>query len=71
MQGDNNPLNGQNLAFIEEMYARYTEDPESVEGEWRTWFDEIHHQAGGNGQAARLGPSSGSIKPRKHMRGKC
>lgn len=57
MQGDNNPLNGQNLAFIEEMYARYTEDPESVEGEWRTWFDEIHHQAGGNGQAARLGPS--------------
>ncbi|MFN3196987.1 MAG: 2-oxoglutarate dehydrogenase E1 component [Bradymonadia bacterium] len=59
MQGDNNPLNGQNLAFIEALYAQYTADPSSVEPEWRAYFDDLHSQNGqpGSGQPARLGPS--------------
>ncbi len=35
------PLSVQNLAFAEEMYARYLEQPGSVPAEWRHYFDNL------------------------------
>ncbi|KAB7742200.1 2-oxoglutarate dehydrogenase E1 component [Parvibaculum sedimenti] len=32
-------LYGTNAAFVEELYARYQQDPSSVDAEWRTFFD--------------------------------
>ncbi|MGB5948044.1 MAG: 2-oxoglutarate dehydrogenase E1 component [Parvibaculum sp.] len=32
-------LYGTNAAFVEELYARYQEDPQSVDAEWRNFFD--------------------------------
>ncbi|MGB3808807.1 MAG: 2-oxoglutarate dehydrogenase E1 component [Parvibaculum sp.] len=32
-------LNGTNAAFVEQLYARYQQDPNSVDAEWRTFFD--------------------------------
>ncbi len=32
-------LHGTNAAFVEELYARYQENPQSVDAEWRTFFD--------------------------------
>ena len=31
-------LSGANAAFVEELYARYTENPNSVDAEWQTFF---------------------------------
>ena len=36
-----NTLNGESLSFIEELYAQYLRDPQSVEHEWRLFFDEL------------------------------
>ena len=32
-------LYGGNAAYIEDLYARYKDDPSSVDGEWKTFFD--------------------------------
>ena len=47
-----------NLLFVEEIYADYERDPESVPADWRRYFDSIEPQIGGgeNG-ATRVGPS--------------
>jgi 2-oxoglutarate dehydrogenase E1 component len=34
-------LYGGNSAFIEDLYARYLEDPAAVEASWRAYFDEL------------------------------
>src|SRR5438874_1944948 len=34
-------LFGSNAPFIEELYDRYLADPTSVDGEWRSYFDEL------------------------------
>ena len=34
-------LQGANAVFVEQMYARYVEDPESVGPEWRAFFAEL------------------------------
>jgi 2-oxoglutarate dehydrogenase E1 component len=34
-------LFGSNAPFIEELYERYLADPASVDGEWRSYFDEL------------------------------
>ena len=49
------PLNGSSLAFVEELYLDYLDDPASVPDAWRRYFDDVP----GNGLAARdtLGPS--------------
>ena len=31
-------LDGANAAYIEQLYARYEEDPASVDDQWRTFF---------------------------------
>jgi len=51
-----------NVAFLEEMYARYMERPDSVSSEWRTFFQTLIQDSGtGNGLAPaavwRSGPS--------------
>ena len=39
-------LFGANAPFIEELYARYLNDPNAVDGEWRTFFDALAEQKG-------------------------
>ncbi len=34
-------MSGGNAAFIEGLYETYLTDPESVDAEWRTLFDEL------------------------------
>ncbi len=35
-------LYGANAAFVEDLYARYGEDPNSVEPSWRAYFESLH-----------------------------
>ena len=37
-------LSGPNAAFIAELYARYVENPDSVDPEWRRFFAELHDE---------------------------
>src|SRR5205809_7721478 len=34
-------LFGSNAPFIEELYERYLADPASIDGEWRSYFDDL------------------------------
>src|SRR5207249_7400517 len=38
-------LFGSNAPFIEELYERYLADPASIDGEWRSYFDELRGDA--------------------------
>src|SRR5438105_1591831 len=38
-------LFGSNVPFIEELYERYLADPASIDGEWRSYFDELRGDA--------------------------
>jgi 2-oxoglutarate dehydrogenase E1 component len=40
-------LYGGNAAFVEDLYERYLQDPESVDAAWRRRFDDIRHAAAG------------------------
>ena len=53
------PLAGTNLAFVEQLYARYLDDPESVDASWRDYFADLASEDG-DVRAARAavdGPS--------------
>ncbi|GAA4864938.1 2-oxoglutarate dehydrogenase E1 component [Luteimonas vadosa] len=39
---------GANAAFIEDLYERYLVDPDSVDGKWKAWFDELGGRAAGD-----------------------
>jgi len=39
------PLYGGNAAFVEDLYERYLQDPESVDLAWRQRFDAMHREA--------------------------
>lgn len=39
---DSSSLNGSNASFIEDMYERFLEDPESVEPSWQEHFKSLH-----------------------------
>ncbi len=39
------PLGGANLPYVEELYARYLEDPSSVDGDWREYFAGLENGA--------------------------
>ncbi|HXH04318.1 MAG TPA: 2-oxoglutarate dehydrogenase E1 component [Candidatus Competibacteraceae bacterium] len=45
----NSALYGGNAAFIEDLYERYLENPESVSDKWRAYFRALEEQGGGNG----------------------
>jgi 2-oxoglutarate dehydrogenase E1 component len=53
-------LNGANAPFMAELYARYLDDPASVDGSWRGIFDQVHDDAG----AARQDVEGPSWAPR-------
>src|SRR5437667_5858241 len=38
-------LSGPNAAFITELYARYAEDPQSVDADWRDYFSSLGEEA--------------------------
>lgn len=42
---DSSSLYGSNATFVENLYERFLEDPESVEPGWQKQFREIHHGA--------------------------
>ena len=47
-----------NLLFVEEIYADYERDPDSVPADWRRYFDSISGSVGhGENGATQLGPS--------------
>ncbi len=50
-------LNAESLAFVEELYAQYLEDPSSVDPSWRTYFGGFREAPGPNGGRAGFGPS--------------
>jgi 2-oxoglutarate dehydrogenase E1 component len=37
-------LSGPNAAFIAELYARYVEDPATVDAEWQRFFADLHDE---------------------------
>jgi len=39
-------LQGQNAEYVEQLYARYAENPESVDASWRKWFAALGDDAG-------------------------
>ncbi|NQW12085.1 MAG: 2-oxoglutarate dehydrogenase E1 component [Alphaproteobacteria bacterium] len=39
-------LNGANAPFMAELYARYLEDPATIDGSWRVYFDQLLDEAG-------------------------
>ncbi len=60
-QSETSFLSGTNAPFITELYARYAEDPNSVDPEWRAWFASL-----GDGAAEAMNDLRGaSWAPRK------
>src|SRR6202035_1079395 len=53
-------LSGANAPFIEELYARFLEDPESVEASWRTFFNELGER--------RTSAQGRGVEHRSHLR---
>jgi 2-oxoglutarate dehydrogenase E1 component len=41
----NSFLSGVNAAFVEELYARFVQDPASVDADWQTFFEELKDDA--------------------------
>ena len=62
------PLGGVNLPYVEELYARYLADPDSVDADWQGYFADLHDGANGNGageaRRAVAGPAGRSWLPR-------
>jgi len=48
-------LNGQNIAFLEDVYEQFLEDPNSVTKEWQAYFSELASQnpVGANNPASK------------------
>ena len=40
------PLAGTNLAYVEELYARYLANPKAVDADWRNYFAEWNGDGG-------------------------
>lgn len=53
------PVNSMNLAFAEELYAKFLADPASVPDDWRAYFAEM----GGNGAASDWKPGPSFRRP--------
>src|SRR3989441_732695 len=49
----NSYLFGSNAPFIEELYEAYLDDPQSVPGEWREYFDKLQLAPAGEGNGGR------------------
>src|SRR5262245_6432490 len=55
--------NAQNLAFVEELYQRYLQDPREVDESWRRYFAEMEGSDGPRWRALRPGRPP-SFQPR-------
>ena len=49
-------LGSHNLAFVEELYARFCDDPASVDPDWRSYFASMESDGPG---PVQIGPSFG------------
>src|SRR5258708_34051579 len=59
-------LFGSNAPFIEELYEAYLDDPQSVPGEWREYFDKLQLAPAGEGNGGRgaaPAPALGALAP--------
>ena len=52
------PLFGSNAPYIEEFYEDFLDDPQSVPGEWRKYFQTLTVGAAGNGQSVQAGDAA-------------
>ena len=55
-------MSGGNAAFIEGLYEAYLADPQSVDPEWRSYFDELRGGAqglDGREEGRRIDPGQG------------
>src|SRR2546426_12450496 len=62
----NSYLFGSNAPFIEELYEAYLDDPQSVPGEWREYFDKLQLAPAGEGNGGRdvaPAPVTGAFAP--------
>ena len=50
-------LNGSNAAWLENLYAKYRRDPNSVDAQWRGWFADLDKSESGDGELEN--PSNG------------
>ncbi|SVE41866.1 uncharacterized protein METZ01_LOCUS494720, partial [marine metagenome] len=50
------PITASNLTYVEELYAQYVENPDSVEERWRAYFASMDDDAG-FADNPRLGPA--------------
>jgi len=60
---DSSALHGANAAFLDDLYQRYLDDPDSVPEDWSRWFRDVESappapRAGGNGLDHRLSVSA-------------
>ena len=62
MEHRDDPLAGTNLGFIEALYARYLEDPGSVDADWRGYFESWAAEDG-DPHAARRAVDGPSFRP--------
>jgi 2-oxoglutarate dehydrogenase E1 component len=63
---EKDPLAGTNLAYAEELYARFLADPDSVDEDWRRYFESSQRDANGDGldaAAARRAADGPSFRP--------
>src|SRR2546425_9557676 len=51
----NSYLFGSNAPFVEELYDAYLDDPQSVPGEWREYFDKLQLVPAGDGNGGGQG----------------
>src|SRR2546421_3399068 len=65
-------LYGGNAAYVEDLYARYEADPQSVDEEWRAFFESLKDDPADVLESAR-GPSwkkqNGALLPRDELVG--
>jgi len=52
-------LNGQNIAFLEDVYEQFQEDPNSVSPEWQNYFSDLSN-ASGSKTVSSVAPTSSS-----------
>ena len=57
-------LYGGNGAFIEDLYARYLDDPAAVDASWRAYFDELGPETRGLFER-----SQAALRPRRDQHG--
>ncbi len=65
-QSNNDPsslLNGQNIAFLEDIFEQYQEDPNSVPSEWQQYFRSLPEHSEYSKVANDIGGSASRVQP--------